>query len=72
MSILDKIITGTKTVARNLADGFNDPNNDKVVQSAVLAGSIGGAVCGIIAASAFWPLCLVGGVVGSFVLAIAD
>lgn len=72
MSTIDKIIAGTKNVARNLASGFNDQSNDKVVQSAVLAGSIGGAVCGIIAASAFWPLCILGGVAGSFVLAIGN
>lgn len=72
MSTLDKIITGAKTIAHNLASGFRDENNDKIVQSGALAGSVGGAVCGIILASAFWPLCILGGVAGSFVLAVGN
>ena len=72
MSTLDKIITGVKTAAQNFATSFKTHDNDKVVQAASLAGAVGGCVCGIVLASAFWPLSFAAGVAGSFILAIGN
>ena len=72
MSTFDNIVTGVKTAARNFATSFQTENNDKVVQAAALSGSVGGAVCGIIVATAFWPVSIATGLAGSFILAVGN
>ena len=72
MSPFRKAIDFVTTRAKNFATGFDAQGEDKYISAAMMAGTVGGAAMGILLATAFWPVAVLGGVAGSFVLTVAN
>lgn len=72
MNMLERTFDNTKNFLKNLTTGIATVKGDKFASAISFACGVGGAVCGLVLAQAFWPLALAAGVAGSCVLAIAD